>query len=521
MAKNIQTRLADALEHARAGARQEVVKSASLSRSDRELLLQHGYLQDICKGWYLLTRPTQKPGESTAWYAAFWVFLSVYLDERFRGDYCLSAVSSMDAQVGTNVVPCQVTAITAHGGKTALELPHNTSVLVYQDAKNLPRTVDVVDGLRVMPLALALCRVPVTFFQTHGTDAEIALRAVKSVDDLVRIILDLGSPGLAGRLAGAYQFLGDEERAQQIAKAAEAAGIACQPENPFAKPTPVFAGATRLISPYAGRIEAMFRTMREPVLDVFKKVKPRDISEPEAYIQHVEEVYQHDAYNSLSIEGYRVTPELIEKIRLGQWNPYQNPQDQEQMAAMAAKGYLEAFRLVQKSVWRVLHGETAAVVARSDYQDWYRALFGESVRAGLLEAYHLAGHRSGRVFIRSSRHVPPPSDAVNDAMNALFDSLRAEHEPIVRAVLGHFLFGFTHPYMDGNGRMARFLMNVMMASGGYSWTIVRTTRRKEYLDALEVASTEHDIVPFAKFIREETSVNWSKMPVKKHWASRS
>jgi len=109
MANNIQTRLADALERARGSARKEVVKSASLRRSDRELLRQRGYLQDICKGWYLLTRPTQKPGESTAWHAAFWDFLSVYLDERFRGDYCLSAVSSMDAQVGTNVVPRQVT----------------------------------------------------------------------------------------------------------------------------------------------------------------------------------------------------------------------------------------------------------------------------------------------------------------------------------------------------------------------------------------------------------------------------
>src|SRR5258706_3799404 len=219
MADNIQTRLADALERARATARREVVKSASLRRGDRELLLERGYLQGICKGWYLLTRPTARPRESTAWYTAFWDFLSVYLDERFGSDYCLSAVSSMDAQVGTNVVPRQVTAITAHGGKTALELPHNTSVLVYQDAKNLPRTVEVVDGLRVMPLAVALCRVPVTFFQTHGTDAEIALRAVKSVEDLVRVILDTGSPGLAGRLAGAYQFLGDEERAKQIAKA--------------------------------------------------------------------------------------------------------------------------------------------------------------------------------------------------------------------------------------------------------------------------------------------------------------
>jgi len=373
----------------------------------------------------------------------------------------------------------------------------------------------VVNGLRVMPLAVALCRLPPSFFQTRGPDAEIALRSVKSTDDLVRVILDMGSPGLASRFAGAYQFLGDAERARQIVRAAEVAGLVCEPANPFAQATPVFAGTTRLVSPHAGRIGAMFRTMREPVLKAFKGIQPRKATAPEKYLRQVEEIYEHDAYNSLSIEGYRITPDLIERIRLGQWNPDLNPQDPEQAGAMAAKGYWEAFRLVEKSVLRVLHGEDAALVARSDYQDWYRALFGESVRTGLMEAYHLAGHRGGRVLIRGSRHVPPPSEAVNDALQALFEGLQQEREAIVRAVLGHFLFGFIHPYLDGNGRMARFLMNVMMASGGYPWTIVRTTRRKEYLDALEVASTEQDIVPFAKFIHNEMSVDWKKEPRRK------
>jgi Fic family protein len=81
--------------------------------------------------------------------------------------------------------------------------------------------------------------------------------------------------------------------------------------------------------------------------------------------------------------------------------------------------------------------------------------------------------------------------------------------------LGHWLFGFIHPYMDGNGRMARFLMNVMMASGGYPWTIVRATRRKAYLDALEAASAEQNILPFANFIREEMAVDWIREAAKR------
>jgi hypothetical protein len=83
----------------------------------------------------------------------------------------------------------------------------------------------------------------------------------------------------------------------------------------------------------------------------------------------------------------------------------------------------------------------AGQVFRQDYSDWYRALFSESVRAGLLRPYHLAGHRSTPVYIRASRHVPPPAEAVNDAMGALLDLLQNEKEPIVRAVLGHWLFG--------------------------------------------------------------------------------
>ncbi len=515
MPEKAHIKLADALQRANSVARKQVVKSASLGRADREMLAERGYLQDICKGWFLLNRPVEKDGESTAWYAAFWDFLAVYLEDRFGTDYCLSAASSLDAHTGANVIPQQIIVITAHGGKMVMELPHNTSLLIYQDAKNLPRTVEMVHGVRVMPLTMALCRISPVFFESQPLNAEIALRAVKSVDDLVRSILEAESPSLAGRFSGAYEFLGDKARANQIISTVQAAGVSCQPKNPFIKATPILPEGTRLVSPYAGRIEALFHAFRETVLITFKDMPPRPVSDLGVYLQHVEAVYEHDAYNSLSIEGYQVTPELIEKIRSGAWNPDGKIQDREQIAAMAAKGYLATFRLVVKCVARVLKGEKAGAVFRQDYPEWYRALFSESVRAGLLQPYHLAGHRNTPVFIRASRHVPPPPEAINDAMATFLALLVGEQEPIVCAVLGHWLFGFIHPYMDGNGRMARFLMNIMMASGGYPWTIVRTTRRKSYLDALDAASAAGNILPFAEFIRDEMTVDRTKEPARK------
>jgi Fic family protein len=67
-------------------------------------------------------------------------------------------------------------------------------------------------------------------------------------------------------------------------------------------------------------------------------------------------------------------------------------------------------------------------------------------------------------------------------------------------VLGHFIFVYIHPYMDGNGRMGRFLMNTMMASGGYPWLVVPVEQRAAYMEALEAGSVGGDIVPFTKFL---------------------
>ena len=97
-------------------------------------------------------------------------------------------------------------------------------------------------------------------------------------------------------------------------------------------------------------------------------------------------------------------------------------------------------------------------------------------------------------------HVPPSPPAVRDAMPAFFDLLREEPEPSVRIVLGHFLFVYVHPYPDGNGRIGRFLMNVMLAAAGWPWTVIPVERRKEYMAAFEATSVRQEIDPFADFL---------------------
>lgn len=196
----------------------------------------------------------------------------------------------------------------------------------------------------------------------------------------------------------------------------------------------------------------------------------------------------------------RVSEELIEKVRPGRWNPDRHPVDGEQRDALAARGYWQAFQSVKKSIGKVPGGANPGQVADRDHVSWYRELFGPSVAAGILEPADLAGYRNAPVFIRRSMHTPPAPEAIRDLMPAFFELLEAEESPAVRVVLGHFMFVHIHPYADGNGRMGRFLMNVMAAAGGYPWIIVPLARRTDYMAALESASVEGNIRPFARFL---------------------
>src|SRR5438552_993539 len=175
--------------------------------------------------------------------------------------------------------------------------------------------------------------------------------------------------------------------------------------------------------------------------------------------------------------------------------------------ALAARGYWQAFQLVKKGVEKVIAGENAPALARTVHNDWYRELFQPCVTAGLMEAGVLAGYRNIPVYLRGSRYIPPRWEAVRDAMPAFFDLLEKEPEPSVRAVLGHWLFGYIHPYPDGNGRMARFLMNVMLASGGYPWTVIRIRDRRSYLGALDRASIDVELGPFTTLLAQR--VRWA------------
>ena len=500
-----QHNLAGALRRARARASSDIIRGPDVSRADRILLARRGFLVEIIKGWHALSTPQTGPGDTIFWHAHFWNFASVYLNHRFGGQYCLSAEHSLDLWAGNTRTPAQLIVIAGRGGTSTIQLPNRTSLLIYADRKNLPRdAVLSQQGVRMMPLALALARASPSAFRHAPANLEIALRLVR-VDELARVLLG-GNASLAaaGRLVGAFRHCGLAAQAGRLAADLGAAGLEFDETNPF-DAAPRLPPGILFSSPHVGRLKAMWRQMSPVVKKNFPRApKPQ---KPDVYFRRVNEIYRHDAYHSLSIEGYQVTPELITRIAAGEWNPGLNTSDQAQVNAMAAKGYHAAFQAVTGSLKKILSGSPAARVVCRDLPDWYRGLFSPSVQAGLLAAHELAGYRNRPVYIRGSEHIPPPHEAVPGLIDTFFELLAAESEPWAQAVLGHFFFVHIHPYPDGNGRIGRFILNALLASGGYPWTVIRVERRKAYMEALEKASVRHDIGDFARFVEAEMAAS--------------
>ena len=481
-----------------------VFRSADLGRSEREALLRAGFLRAVVKGWYLASRPGDAAGATTPWFAAMRDFIGGYCDARFGDNWYASPAYSLHMHAGTTVLPKQVIVHTASGKNTVLDLPGECSLLDYR-APDFPisRRIEKVRGVRVLPVATALIRVPETFFVTAAADTQILLAQIPDTSEINRELLAGGHSVVAGRLVGAFRAVGRGELADDILGTMRSAGYSVVETNPFRSTVPVLT-RSRAHSPYVLRLQLMWTQMRREVVNHFP-VAPGLPVDHAAYMEAVDEGYKSDAYHSLSIEGYRVTEELVERVANGNWNPEQHARDADARNAMAAHGYWRAFESVKESLRRILAGKNAGAVVRADHGTWFRALFAPSVAAGILTPADLAGYRSGAVYIKNAAHVPPPHDAVRDMMPALFDLLAEEEHPAVRAVLGHVCFVFVHPYMDGNGRTGRFLMNAMLASGGFPWTVIRVEWRDQYFEALDAASARGDIGPLARFLAAAVS----------------
>lgn len=110
-------------------------------------------------------------------------------------------------------------------------------------------------------------------------------------------------------------------------------------------------------------------------------------------------------------------------------------------------------------------------------------------------------YRSVRVRISGSQTILPNPLKVPDLMKEFSEWLvKKDDDMLMKAIEAHYRLVTIHPFVDGNGRTARLLLNSMLLENGYMPIIIRTIDRRRYLSALETYQTKENSEPYYKFM---------------------
>lgn len=107
------------------------------------------------------------------------------------------------------------------------------------------------------------------------------------------------------------------------------------------------------------------------------------------------------------------------------------------------------------------------------------------------------------VVITGAVHTPPQPYLVGPQMESWVRELQKTHlHPIVAAALFHLRFEAIHPFIDGNGRTGRLLVNFILMRAGYLPVSVKYEDRVAYYSAFTAFHSDNDVVPMTRIFLE-------------------
>ena len=120
-----------------------------------------------------------------------------------------------------------------------------------------------------------------------------------------------------------------------------------------------------------------------------------------------------------------------------------------------------------------------------------------------IESEYAGKYRDMDVFISGSKYPVTETKRIQTEMDELFHWIATKRDqvhPVEFAAQLHKRFVFIHPFKDGNGRIARLIMNTALIQDGYLLSVIPPVLRHEYIELLEKA--HRDDKPFQQFIAE-------------------
>jgi Fic family protein len=154
------------------------------------------------------------------------------------------------------------------------------------------------------------------------------------------------------------------------------------------------------------------------------------------------------------------------------------------------------------TLWQAIQQNTMPTV--QDMRHWHKILMHFALKE------HAGQYRTKPVILTGSVFEPPPVSAVPGLMHTLFETQlptwQKSLHPVIVAALAHYQLVNIHPFLDGNGRLARLMMNYWVIHAGYSPIIIPPVLRIAYLNALrscmDVTITPEKADTFTSFMAE-------------------
>lgn len=206
----------------------------------------------------------------------------------------------------------------------------------------------------------------------------------------------------------------------------------------------------------------------------------------------MEETYYHHIYHTVAIEGSTLTLSEIRHIIETRYAvPGKSLQEQNEAIGVD---------VAMKYINTTLLSRTGDITV-NDILEIHRRVLGyvDPVEGGRL--------RTTQVFV--GNHIPPHPRDLQRHMQELVQWLNCDEalqlHPVEYAALAHYKLVYVHPFIDGNGRTSRLLMNFVLMQARYPPITIRKEQRAEYYAALDTAN-EGDVRPFIRFIAKCTEI---------------
>ena len=121
---------------------------------------------------------------------------------------------------------------------------------------------------------------------------------------------------------------------------------------------------------------------------------------------------------------------------------------------------------------------------------------------------YAGSYRDQQVYIAGAEHVPPEPFLLKEKMEELIswhEGIGQSLHPIERAAKLHVIFVGIHPFIDGNGRTSRLLLNLDLMKAGFPPIVIKTENRLAYYDSLDKAHTTGEYGDFIELVKGEVN----------------